>query len=229
MKAFERAGSFEFLDLRSYFPPSVSAFFLIAKNERLSKEDIGEFLKKMGVQADVIHKPKQVHSDIITENCKDNECDGVYTTRRGEAVAIAVADCVPILVSVDNGNALIALHSGWKGTIGKIAEKTFRLFPPELYDAVWIGPSIRQCCYEVPAERVGSFRKEFPDSDGIDEKAGRLDLAVINAGMFYKAGVKIEKIFIDGRCTSCSPEGLASYRRDGEKAGRMILVGMKKM
>jgi polyphenol oxidase len=228
MTAFEHAEKFEFIDLRSCFPPSVSAFFLIAKNERLLKEDIGEFLKIMGIPADVIHQPKQIHSDIIIENCRGNECDGVYTMNSGEAITIAVADCVPILISANNGETLIALHSGWKGTIGKIAEKAGNIIAPENWDRVWIGPSIRKCCYEVGDERIKAFREAFPESAGIEDINRRLDLPVINAEMCEKMGVPKEKITMDSRCTSCSPEGFASYRRDGEKAGRMVVVAVKR-
>jgi polyphenol oxidase len=227
MTVFERAGRFEFLDLRSYFPPSVSAFLLIAKDERLSKEDIGEFLKKTGIPAETIHRPKQVHSGIIIEDCRENECDGVYTEKAREAITIAVADCVPIMISANNGEALITLHSGWKGTIGRIAEKAGSIITPKNWDRVWIGPSIRKCCYEVGEERIKAFREAFPGSAGIDYQNRRLDLPVINAGMCEKIGIPREKITMDGRCTSCSPEGFASYRRDGEKAGRMVLVAVR--
>jgi len=226
---FERSGRFGYSDLGNLFPRNVEAFFLVNRNGRHSTEEIREFLEIMGCPANVVHKPKQVHSSEIIGNCGERECDGVYTGSPGEAIAIAVADCVPILISANQGENIIALHSGWKGTIGRIGEKACRIFDPGSFDRVWIGPSIRKCCYEVPAERVESFRKEFPDSTGIDEKGWRLDLPVISAEMIEKMGVPKEKITVDGRCSCCSPDGFASYRRDGEKAGRMLLVGMKKM
>ena len=226
---FEKKGVFEYIDLKGFFPSNIAAFFLVNMTGRYSTEEIREFLEIMGCPAGMVHKPKQVHSSEIIGNCGESECDGVHTGSIGEAITIAVADCVPILISANEGETLIALHSGWKGTIGRIAEKACRMFDPSSFDRVWIGPSIRKCCYEVPAERIESFRKEFPGSAGIDEEKRRLDLPVINAEMIEKMGVPKEKILKDGRCSCCSPEGFASYRRDGDNAGRMVLVGMKKV
>ena len=226
--AYERYGRFQFLDLREFFPPSISAFFIAGKTESLSICDISGFLKDMGSPADIVHKPRQIHSNIIIENCRDCECDGVFTKNRREAITIAVADCVPILISADHGKVLIALHSGWKGTLGKIAERTGSLFDPQCFDRVWIGPSIRKCCYKVGGERIKAFRKTFPESPAIDEKEKSLGLPAINAEMFLEMGVPREKMFIDGRCTCCSDEPFASYRRDGEKAGRMVLAAVRK-
>ncbi len=226
--AFEKSGVFEYIDLRSFFPSNVAAFFLVNMNGRYSTEEIREFLEIMDCPAGVVNKPKQIHSSEIIADCGESECDGVHTGRIGEAITIATADCVPILISVGGGKTLIALHSGWKGTIGGIAGKACRMFDPVSFDRIWIGPSIRKCCYEVPAERVEAFRKEFPESAGIIEDKRRLDLPVINAEIFGRMGVGKEKISLDGRCSACSPEGFASYRRDGENAGRMLLVAVKK-
>jgi len=225
--AFEKRGVFKYIDLRGFFPLNVAAFFLVNRNGRHSTEEIREFLEIMGCPADVVHKPKQVHSSEIIGNCGERECDGVHTGRIGEAITIAVADCVPILISADGGKTLVALHSGWKGTIGRIAEKACRMFDPSSFDRVWIGLSIRKCCYEVPANRIEAFTKEFPGSAGIDEEKRRLDLPVINAEMIESMGVPKEKITMDGTCSCCSPDGFASYRRDGEKAGRMVLVAVR--
>ena len=224
---FEKRGAFEYIDLRGNFPANVAAFFLVNRSGRHSTEQIREFLDTMGCPAGVVHKPKQVHSSEIIGNCGESECDGVYTGRTGEAITIAVADCVPILISAGGGETLIALHSGWKGTIGRIAGKACRMFDPESFDRVWIGPSIRKCCYKVDEERIKAFRAALRESLAIDEASSSLDLPVINAEMFQKMGVPKEKIAMDGRCSCCSPDGFASYRRDGEKAGRMILVAVR--
>lgn len=132
----KKKGSFEFLDLRSLFPANTAAFFLVNRTGRYSIGEIRNFLEMMDCPVITVHKPKQVHSSEIIVNCGESECDGVYTGRVGEAITIAVADCVPILISAGGGETLIALHSGWKGTIGRIAEKACRMFDPESFDRV---------------------------------------------------------------------------------------------
>ena len=225
--AFEKRGVFKYIDLRGFFPLNVAAFFLVNRNGRHSVEEIRCFLEMMGCPVGAVHKPKQVHSSEIIGNCGERECDGVHTGRIGEAITIAVADCVPILISADGGKTLVALHSGWKGTVGRIAEKACRMFDHESFDRVWIGPSIRRCCYKVDTDRIRDFRNAFPGSKAVDEESLTLDLPVINGEMIEKMGVPKEKITMDGRCSCCSPDGFASYRRDGEKAGRMILVAVR--
>ena len=222
----ERIKEFSVMDLQSFFPKQVAAFFLVSRTGRPGSAEIAGFLKEVGSLPSAIHSPRQIHSAEIIEECGRAECDGVFTKRTGEAVSVAAADCVPMLISANEGRAVMALHAGWKGTLGKIAEKAGRHLDPKDFDRVWIGPSIRGCCYKVNEERISAFKELFGEMRGIDEKNGTLDLPTINAEIFLRMCVPKEKIVIDGRCSSCSQEGFASYRRDGDKAGRMIAVGM---
>ena len=222
----ERSENLDFLDLRSLFPPRVAAFFLVSRHERPGSEEIKNFLEHAGLPVSAIHAPRQVHSAEIFEGCGNRECDGSFTRKAGEAVTVAAADCVPILISANEGGAVMALHAGWKGTLGKIAEKAGRHFDPMSFDRVWIGPSIRKCCYKVGDERIRSFKETFPRTPAVDEEDKTLDLPLMNAGIFLGMGVPEDRIVIDGRCACCSPGRFASYRRDGDRAGRMIAVGM---
>ncbi|MGH9448601.1 MAG: polyphenol oxidase family protein, partial [Terriglobia bacterium] len=64
------------------------------------------------------------------------------------------------------GRVVAAVHSGWRGALKRITEKTVgemrRIFgskPGDLIAA--LGPSIRSCCYEVGQEVVDAFCGEF--------------------------------------------------------------------
>ncbi|MGB9598891.1 MAG: peptidoglycan editing factor PgeF [Minisyncoccales bacterium] len=217
-----------YIDLTTIFPKNVFAFFLIDKEKRKTKEEIENFLAERKIEPRKICVLKQIHSDTIVEEEDGVEGDGLYTKNIGTAITIAVADCVPILISANDGELLIAIHSGWKGTFLKIAQKCAYLFNPIHSDAVWIGPSIRGCCYGVSRERVESFKEKFPNSKGVLFKELKLDLPLINAEMLSASGIPPEKIFLDERCTFCNANNFASYRRDKDKAGRMLLVATKK-
>lgn len=222
------SGSIKFIDISSIFPSSIRAFFVVENGGKFKKEDIGNFLLEQNLEFSKICRLKQIHSDVIVKEGDEIEADGIWTDNAGVVLTIKVADCVPLLFSFNDGQSLCAVHSSWKGTYLKIAAKCEKICDLKKCDSVWIGPSIRKCCYRVPFERVESFRKEFPLSKGVFLDECKLDLPVINAEIINSSGITEDKIHLDGRCSCCGKEGFASYRRDGEKAGRMLLIALKK-
>ncbi len=94
------------------------------------------------------------------------DVDGLITNVPGLTLATFYADCVP-LYFVDPVHRAIGLsHSGWRGTVGRMGEKTLEAMaenystrPEEVLCA--IGPSICQDCYEVSADVAEVFAQEF--------------------------------------------------------------------
>jgi polyphenol oxidase len=84
-----------------------------------------------------------------------DQADGHLSMERRTAMAVTIADCVPIFVAHPSGPCAV-LHSGWRGTatgiLGRgIAELSRRgIDPAEL--AVHFGPAICGACYEVGPE-----------------------------------------------------------------------------
>ncbi len=114
---------------------------------------------------------RQVHSTVIWQAGKQKMAaatagDGLITCRSRLWLTIRTADCVPILLADTRRPAVAAVHAGWRGTLGRIAEKAVG----EL-QAAWncrsselravIGPSIRPCCYEVGPELAEAFQARF--------------------------------------------------------------------
>jgi len=89
---------------------------------------------------------------------------------------------------------------------------------------VGLGPAIRQCCYEVNSE----FLERFPSS--VVKRAHKFyfDLAGENVEQLLACGVSSKNIFDCEICTSCNNDRFYSYRREGERAGRMASVIMLK-
>lgn len=120
---------------------------------------------------------KQVHSDII--HVVDNpdaqlRGDAFITATPGVTVAVASADCLPVLVADPENHVVAAIHAGWRGTLKRIVEKTigemrksFGSNPAKLLVA--LGPSIHACCYEVGPEVIEEFRSQFSYSDELFE------------------------------------------------------------
>src|SRR5699024_12202930 len=78
--------------------------------------------------------------------------DVVLTTTPGTAVAVLVADCVPVLLSGPGGVA--AVHAGRKGVLGGVVPAAVAALAEEGVRATRaaIGPSICRRCYEVPGD-----------------------------------------------------------------------------
>ncbi len=138
------------------------------------------------------------------------------------------ADCVPILLANGDGSRYAAVHAGWKGTLARIVEgAAARVAGGDMRSlTAYVGPAIGPCCYTVDGERFAAFDREFPGWLPPVGSAPTLDLQSINARMLEAAGVPPHSIHVEERCTSCSLGLCCSYRRDGERAGRMAsLVG----
>jgi|SRR5579872_619387 len=172
---------------------------------------------------------KQIHSAYIVlaegHTGVIGEGDAVITNRPGLLLGIRTADCLPILIADPKHRAIAAVHAGWRGTVQEIGpaalgalEQHFESRPEDVIVA--IGPGIGVCCYEVGSEVASQFSKYFPERADWDG-AANIDLAETNVRQFVKVGVPRAQISQSGICTCCDVE-MHSYRREGERAGRMI-------
>ena len=157
--------------------------------------------------------------------------DAVLTDRDDVLISVAVADCLPIFMVNPKRKVIGMVHAGWRGTLLGIARRTIRKakdrFGCEPGDfTLLFGPCIRSCCYRVSDQVAILFDGECVSRrrDGTP----MLDLVHANLKQFAGCGVKEDKIFVIGGCTSCEKELFYSYRRDKESAGRMIgFLGLK--
>lgn len=143
-----------------------------------SKEHVDQnrklFLQTLGnEEAEVPWKligVRQIHSTTIHRVNKVPEHplvgDGLITDQPGLLLAVKMADCVPVLLADVETASVGAVHAGWKGTLGRIVEKTvgemrrhFRASPQSVRAV--IGPCIHACCYEVGQELREKFEAQF--------------------------------------------------------------------
>jgi polyphenol oxidase len=208
--------------------------------DSLRRREAGKslFLSALGLEGVQLAMLRQVHSDrvhIIRENdgqWNRPEGDALVTRTDGIALAIQVADCLPILIADPATMTIAAVHSGWRGTWARILAKTIRIMqeafgcdPVNMLIA--IGPAIRACCYEVGAEVAEKFTAGYPGSQlATPAKPGKylLDLRRALDFQLVECGVPAANVFDLGACTRCNSEEFHSYRADGERAGRMIAI-----
>jgi|CXWL01.1.fsa_nt_gi YfiH family protein len=172
---------------------------------------------------------KQVHGAevvVVDDNfLKDGElkeADALVTNRKDVLVAVRTADCLPVFIWDPIHQAMGIVHAGWRSTQKEIVRRTCEvmaaIYQSDYEDLlIAFGPSIRSCCYQVSDE----FKKYFPNA--VTSREGKLymDLIKSNSDQLLALGVKRNLLFDSCVCTVCDHDYF-SYRRDGDKAGRML-------
>jgi polyphenol oxidase len=189
---------------------------------------------------DPIARCHQVHGKTVRIVTRENldekpEGDGMVTAERGIMLAVASADCVPILM-VDAKCAVVgAIHAGWRGVIAGIAAEGVRAMgslgakPREIRAA--LGPSIGQCCFEVDDDLAHRFAREVAGSER-HARAGRpgkshLDLRAIITDQLTRAGLPRESIANVGPCTKCASDRFFSRRADASSGLQISFIGLR--
>lgn len=188
---------------------------------------------------------KQVHSASVIEwqagqVTNTIEADGVFT-REQQPIAVITADCLPILIASQNAEMIAAVHGGWKGLQGGIVASAIQRFADQGIAVdqlqVAIGPSIKQCCYEVSEAFIAQFQTDqghlWRDGQApwnLEQPAPLLppeiapprarqagsawfDLSGYGQVLLEAAGVRREQIEVSEVCTYCTSPLFASYRR----------------
>ena len=172
---------------------------------------------------------EQVHGVAVVraQPGQPAEADAVWTDAPGTWVGIRTADCVPLLLCSEDGHRVAAVHSGWRGTLGRIARaavQTLRLAgtPPAQLRAA-IGPSIGHCCYEVAEELAQRFTEAFGQEVVIPSSPRpHLDLRRAVRRTLEEAGLRPEAIEDVPGCNACDPSRFFSHRRDRGGTGRHL-------
>jgi YfiH family protein len=193
------------------------------------------FLAAVGAPGWPVLKLRQVHSGIVRDMDDTTaagdavEGDAAVTSLRGALLGVQTADCVPILIADMNGGCVAAIHAGWRGTAARIAAKTvarlsekFAVQPKDLSAA--IGPHIGVCCYEVGPEVVEAIADPQAFERRPEWLKPHLNLAVANRQQLLDAGLSADRIDATALCTQCRADLFFSYRREGDRAGRMLSV-----
>ena len=174
----------------------------------------------------------------VTREKPYTDVDGLITNEPGVILSTFYADCVP-LYFVDPVHKAIGLsHSGWRGTVGRMGQKTLEAMekaygtkPEDVYAAV--GPSICQECYEISEDVAEHFYEEFKghgDEILINKGNGKyqLDLWKTNEIVLLEAGIKPEHLAVTNVCTCCNSKELFSHRASHGMRGNLAAFLMLK-
>ena len=172
-------------------------------------------------------------SEVHSTEIPSISADSLITNISKIPLMVMAADCNLILMADVKKRVIAAVHAGWKGVIKKIDLKTLDIFKSKYGSdlkniIIFMGPSIRKCCFKVTQETLDIFKNEYKNnlpvkkskisSDGIDYYF--IDLVKIIKNNLINSGILKGNIFDLGLCTFCNKEDLFfSYRQD-KKTGR---------
>ncbi|MDJ0657304.1 MAG: peptidoglycan editing factor PgeF [Xanthomonadales bacterium] len=172
---------------------------------------------------------RQVHGTRCVEaGPGEPEADASWTADTGTVLAILTADCLPVLLY--SGEALAAVHAGWRGLCAGIIEQTLVTMPGYVGRTVaWLGPAIGSGAYEVGEEVRSAAIGEVPE-DGdcfVATRPGHwlMDLYGLARRRLQRAGVSV--VTGGDYCTHSEPERFFSFRRDGQTGRMATLVWLR--
>ena len=187
----------------------------VEANRRLLSQEIGRPIQFMN----------QVHGNTVAFIDEHTQApptaDALVTTNPHIALAVMVADCIPLLL--ENQGSVAAVHVGRKGLLNGVSRSalaTMRDLNSSPITAM-IGPSICGTCYEVSEDVFEEVTSVFPHSKSQTSHGGfALDLAAALTYQLENDGVRV----LDRSSCTVEDRSLYSYRRDGVTGRQVGLI-----
>lgn len=166
--------------------------------------------------ADVI----EVSSPPAASGTNAGRADALITALPRVALAIRVADCVPVLFASASTPWIGAAHAGRRGVeLGIVPATIAALVGRGARDLqAWIGPHVCADCYEVPDAMAAAYA----EVTGVAPTRTSWGTTSLDLGAGVRAQLDAAGIAWHSHeaCTLHDP-GLHSYRRDGAASGRL--------
>ena len=199
---------------------------LLNKNQTKLSTNLGfDFINKKAIGLN------QSHSNISIElPSDDRDADASYTTHNKVVCSIRTADCMPLLITDEEGSFVAAIHAGWRGLASSIIENTLKKINSKGKFIVWIGPHISQEFFEVGAEVRNIFLENDPASTEAftNDANGKYFLSMLNIAKLKLHRLDVKKIYITKNfCTYKNANNYYSYRRDASKERMTSLIWME--
>ena len=207
-------------------------------------ENRAALCQALGIEPERPTIPEQVHGNAvavvdasqrgagaIVDDDALRGADAVVTNAPEVPLVVFVADCVAVSFFDPEQSAVGLAHAGWKGTVGRIAERTLaamgEAFGSKPADViVGVSPAIGPGHYEVGQDVVDAYRKEFGKEGSAvfiqEDMHGTfyLDLWGANIWQLQSAGVAADHITSTEMCTACHPDLFYSHRHENGRTGR---------
>lgn len=214
----------------------------LSAEELASKEPFVALQKIMNMQSIIFlhqvhgNQGALVHAEqLATMRIFDQEGDFLITNHRGIGIAVATADCLPIIFYDVKNNAIGVIHAGWRGSVAEIAGNAFdamqRCFGTQTQNIqVFFGPSAKPCCYCVADEVIAHVEKYDFAHEVLHNKEQKVffDMPKFNQLLLQQKGIQPDAFnYTYNLCTLCNAS-FCSYRRQKNEYRQMTVVALKK-
>jgi YfiH family protein len=218
--------------------------FYLQKNPEDVFSSRASMAAQVGVAAENLLCCHQTHSpDVVTVReigaaLQNPMADALVTDKKGIALGILTADCVPVLFA-DKAGIIGAAHAGWRGALSGILENTVeameKLGARRKYIHAALGPCIWQNSYEVGPEFPAPFLAENPERQRFFRPAFKSDRYMFDLPGYVVARLKelgLASIQGSGADTCADPARFYSHRyttlrgekRDGNLMSAIALI-----
>ena len=172
---------------------------------------------------------RQVHGIGVVDAARSQPgvaADASFTRAPGVVCAVMAADCMPVLLAHDGGEAVAIAHAGWRGLSAGVIEAAIgAMGVPAARVLAWLGPAIGPDAYEIGEEVRAAFLERDARAVAAFQSTRpghwRLDLYAVARQRLASSGVT--RVFGGGLCTASDPGRFFSWRRE-RAAGRMAAV-----
>ena len=188
----------------------------VLANREILKLEVGPIQYMNQVHGDRIAVIEEVTDEVPT-------ADSLVTGIPGIALAVMVADCIPLLLK--SAESVAAVHVGRRGLVNEITRKTLALMREMGAGEITaiIGPGICGRCYEVSEDVFNEVITLHPLAAARTPQGTlSLDLPAALRAVLSDEGVKNVDNF---ECTVESPD-LFSYRRDGVTGRQVGIISL---
>jgi len=179
-----------------------------------------------------------VEKKFVQNGFKFPVADSSVTSKMGRCSVILTADCLPILVSSQEGELIGSIHCGWKGLLNGVIDAFFKNFFYKLNKLkksggdvyIWLGPCISQEFYAVGTELEKQFIRcetKFKDAFQEYKKQTFMDIRLIAQ---YQIKDVLELHKVNGEfnshdmCTYKNENLFFSYRRESRTGRHASLI-----
>jgi hypothetical protein len=184
--------------------------------------------RAVGIRADHLIFVDQVHGARIVDaqvGTSIEKADGLFSARSDLALAIMVADCVPILLVDPDSADFAVVHAGWRGLKGEVLSNALERFTEPSSVRALLGPSISARRYQVGPE-VAEYFRDLPGAVHADQgDRSLLDLRTVATLLLVGLGLRDEHVSV---CEESTDETTTFYSaRAQQPCGRFALVARR--
>ena len=183
----------------------------------------------------------QVHGSAVVDSdasaildgkaLQEPVADAAVSATPGRVLAVLCADCLPVLLSDEQGTCVGVAHAGWRGLAGGVVESTVaalrRLSSAQAELVAWLGPAIGPESFEVGADVLEAFQADDPGSvscfyPGARPGKWQADLFELARRRLRATGIRL--IGGGGQSTVSLPGHYYSHRRDRISGRQAALI-----